>query len=153
MNPPPPPVIEGPVIRFPRITLNFVTRYDSAFLNNSTGTLSLRDYTFVGEKGTFDWTAAGLGTDVVTCDIAVYNFKVNKPEIKADLVKLDYKGKTPGPIPGIFEFKSVARKDSVLSSYPRFKSYQSTLSIEGIGDKNVRYQGGFSLTGNNQSLQ
>ena len=148
MNPPPPPVLEGPVIRFPRITLNFVTRYDSAFLNNSTGTLSLRDYTFVGEKGTFDWTAAGLGPDVVTCDIGVYSFKVNKPEFKAELVKLNYKGKTPGAIPGIFEFKSIARKDSVLSTYPRFKSYQSTLAIEGIGDKNVRYRGGFSLTGN-----
>src|SRR5690606_15964975 len=37
MNPMPPPVVEGPVIRFNKITLNFVTRYDSIFLQNSTG--------------------------------------------------------------------------------------------------------------------
>ncbi|HLT75447.1 MAG TPA: hypothetical protein VKZ68_10175, partial [Ohtaekwangia sp.] len=53
MNPPPPPIVEGPVIRFSRITLNFVTRYDSVFLKNSTGVFSFRDNLFVGEQGNF----------------------------------------------------------------------------------------------------
>lgn len=147
MSPPPPPVIEGPVIVFNRISLNFVTAYDSVFLNNSKGVLSLRDHTFVGEKGTFDWTVAGLGTDLVNCEIQVYHFKVNKAEFKSDLVKLKYEGKTPGYIPGTFEYKSEARRDSVDSSYPRFRSFQNTLEIQGIADKNVRYIGGFSLIG------
>jgi hypothetical protein len=151
MNPPPPPTVEGPVIRFNRVTLNFVTKFDSVFLRNSKGVLSLRDNVFVGETGTFDWTSAGLGPDVVTCELTVYDFKVNKAELKSNLAKLKYEGMTPGFIPGTFEFKSEARKDSALSTYPRFKSFQHTLDIKGIADENVKYTGGFSLTGNKVS--
>lgn len=147
MNPPPPPLIEGAVIRFDRVTLNFVTRYDSVFLRDSKGVLSLRDYTFVGEQGKFDFTPAGIPADVVDCDIQVYNFKVNKPEFKSDLTKLNYKDRTPGYIPGILEFKSVARRDSVASTYPRFKSFQSSLEVKAVDDNNVKYTGGFSLVG------
>jgi len=148
MNPPPPPIVEGPVLRFSSVDLNFVTRYDSVFLKKTKGDLSLRNNLFVGENGTFDWTPAGLSADSVYANLTTYNFPVNKAELKSDLVKLNYVGKTPGFIPGTFEFKSVARRDSTASSYPRFKSYQSTLSILGIGDANVKYRGGFSLTGN-----
>lgn len=147
MNPPPQPIVEGAVIRFNRVTLNFVTRYDSVFLKNTKGMLSFRTALFVGEEGTFDWTPAQLSADSVNCNLTVYNFNVNKPEFKSDLVKLNYLGKTPGYIPGTFEFKSAARKDSVPSSYPRFKSFQNNLAIKGIGDENVKYSGGFSLTG------
>lgn len=147
MNPPPQPVVEGPVIRFNRVTLNFVTKYDSVFLKNTKGSLSLRDNTFVGKDGTFDWSPALLSPDSVYCNFTDYNFKTNKAELKADLVKLNYTGKTPGLIPGTFEFKSQTRKDSVASTYPRFKSFQSTLPIQGLGDENVKYYGGFTLTG------
>jgi len=147
MTPPPPPIVEGAVIRFNRVTLNFVTRYDSVFLKNTKGMLSFRTSLFVGEEGSFDWTPAHLSADSVNCNFTTYNFNVNKPEFKSDLVKLNYLGKTPGYIPGTFEFKSAARKDSVPSSYPRFKSFQTNLAIKGIGDENVKYSGGFGLTG------
>lgn len=148
MNPPPPPLIEGPVIRFDKVTLNFVTAYDSVFLRDARGTLSLRDYTFVGEQGKFDFTSAGIPADIVDCDIAVFTLKANLPAFKSDLTKLNYREKTPGYIPGILEFKSVPRKDSVASTYPRFKSFQSSLEVKAVDDPNVRYTGGFSLTGN-----
>ncbi len=151
MNPPPPPPVEGPVIRFSKATLNIVTKFDSVFLKNTKGVLAIRDNNFVGETGTFDWTPAGLGPDIVSCELKVYDFKVTKPELKSNLANLKYEGKTPGFIPGIFEFKSQARKDSVLSTYPRFKSFQHTLEIKGIADQNVKYTGGFSLTGNKVS--
>ena len=151
VTPAPPPVLEGPVIIFDRITLNFVTTYDSVFLRNTRGSFSLLKGTFVGEEGSFDWTSAGLGTDSVICNMTSYNFNARKPEIKTEVVKLNYKGKTPGFIPGTFEFKSQARRDSALSSYPRFKSYQSDLNITGLADENVRYRGGFSLIGNRVS--
>lgn len=148
MSPPAPPDLVGPVIRFDRITLNFVTAYDSVFLHNSSGTYSVLKNLFVGEEGTFEWTPAGLGPDSVVCNMTTYFFDTRKPELTAAVVKLNYKGKTPGFIPGTFEFKSQARKDSVLSSFPRFKSYESNLEIKGIADENVRYRGGFSLIGN-----
>jgi hypothetical protein len=147
MNPPPQPVIEGPVLRFDRVTLSFTTKYDSVLLKNTKGSLSLRNNVFVGDGGTFDWSPAGLNPDSVYCTLTAYNFSVTKPDLKADLVKLNYVGKTPGFIPGTFEFKSQARRDSVPSTYPRFKSFQSSLTIQGIGDENVRYKGGFSLNG------
>jgi hypothetical protein len=148
MNPPPPPMVEGPVIRFEKVDLNFVTRYDSVYLRNTKGFVSLTDNIFVGEGGKFDWSPAGLDADSVYCNFTTYFFNTTKAELKVDLVKLNYTGKTPGLIPGSFEFKSQARKDSVPSDFPRFKSYQSNLNIQGIGDENVKYTGGFSLNGN-----
>lgn len=144
----PPPVIEGPVLQFEKVTLNFVTGFDSVYLRNSTGTFSLTQNIFAGDQGTFDWTSAGLSPDSVICNMTTYHFNVRKPELKADLVKLNYVGKTPGFVPGTFEFRSQSRKDSVYATFPRFKSYQSDLNITGLADDNVRYKGGFSLTGN-----
>jgi hypothetical protein len=148
MSPMPQPYLEGAVIKFDKITLNFVTPYDSVLLKNAKGTLSLTNNIFVGEGGTFDWSAAQLSPDSVYCTLTAYNFNITKPELKADIVKLNYVGKTPGIVAGTFEFKSQPRKDSVASTYPRFKSYLSNLSINGLADENVKYVGGFSLIGN-----
>ncbi len=147
VNPTPVPNQEGAVIRFSRITLGLVTRYDSVFLKNTKGIYSLRDNVFVGEGGTFDWSPAGLSPDSVIATFSTYFFTASKNELKADMVKLNYIGRTPGPVAGSFEYKSQARKDSVDSTYPRFKSFQSNIAIQGIGDANVQYRGGFSLVG------
>ena len=147
MTPPPQPIAEGPVVRFPRVTLTLVTPYDSVFLRDAKGAVSARSSLFIGEEGVFDWTSAGLGPEVVRCDLVAYNFGIKKPEVKADLAKLSYSGKTPGVIPGTFEYRSMARRDSALVTYPRFKSFQNDLAIQGIADQNVRYKGGFSLFG------
>lgn len=151
MVPSPPPDLEGPVIKFAKLSLNFVTSYDSVLLRNTRGTHSLLQNIFVGEEGSFDWTPAGLSPDSVICNMTSYYFNTKKPELKSDVVKLNYMGKTPGFIAGTFEFQSQARKDPVRSSFPRFKSYQSDLIISGLADENVRYKGGFSLIGNKVS--
>jgi hypothetical protein len=147
MNPPPPPSLEGPVVVFDKVTLNFVTHYDSVFLKNTKATLSLADNILVGNGGSFDWTPAGISADSAYCNFTSFFFNISKPEFKADLVKFNYVGRTPGLIPGAFEFKSQPRKDSVWSEYPKFKSYESSLAIAGLGDSNVKYIGGFSLNG------
>lgn len=147
MTPAPMPYVDGAVIRFTRLTLNFVTKYDSVFLKNTKGTFSLKDNVFVGEQGSFDWSPARLNPDSVYCNLTTYSFTANKPEIKADLVKLNYLGRTPGFVPGNFEFKSQPRKDSAASTYPRFTSYESNVAVQGIGNKNLKYTGGFSLKG------
>lgn len=147
-SPTPSPTQEGAVIRFNRITLGLVTRYDSVFLKNSKGTFSFRDNIFVGEGGTFDWSPAGLSPDSVNATFSTYFFNVGKDELKADMVKLNYVGRTPGPVAGTFVYKSQARKDSAASTYPRFKSFQSNIDVKGVADVNVQYRGGFSLTGN-----
>ncbi|NJM24564.1 MAG: hypothetical protein HC859_02590, partial [Bacteroidia bacterium] len=148
LTPPPPPYQEGPMLKFDKLSLTFVTSYDSVTLRGSKGTFSFLDNMFVGEQGTFEWTPALLGPDTVSCNMTTYFFDTRKAYLKADLVKLSYTGKTPGYVPGTLEYKSVAHGDSVASSYPRFVSYQNDLVIQGVGNQNVTYRGGFSLTGN-----
>lgn len=64
LQPVPQPVLSGPVMKFDQVTFTFATAYDSANLNNTRGSVSLRDGTFVGEKGTFGWSSAGIGATV-----------------------------------------------------------------------------------------
>ncbi|GIV37661.1 MAG: hypothetical protein KatS3mg032_2040 [Cyclobacteriaceae bacterium] len=148
MTPPPPPLIEGPAIRFSRVTFNFVTPSDSVFLTNTKGDYSLIDRIFSGEEGTFNWTPALLPADEVHCNLLAYSFSAKRPELAADLVKFNYAGRTPGFIYGRFEFRSQPRKDSVPSAWPRFTSYENNIAITGFGNERVRYRGGFSLIGN-----
>lgn len=145
--PPPPPLVEGPVIRFDPLTLNFVTHSDSVFLRNTKGEYAIMQGVFVGSQGRFDWSPAGLSPDSVYCDFQDYNFDVSKPAFNAEMARLTYLGRTPGAIQGSFAFRSDPRPDSVWASWPRFRSYQSNLDIQGFGDETVKYRGGFSLTG------
>ncbi len=148
MTPPPPPAIEGPAIRFQRVTFNFVTPSDSVFLSNTKGDYSLTDRIFSGEEGTFNWSAAMLPPEEVYCNFTAYSFSGRKPELQADLVKFNYTGRTPGLIYGKFEFRSQPRKDSVPSSWPRFTSYENNIAVAGFGNERMKFKGGFSLTGN-----
>jgi hypothetical protein len=141
------PEIFGPVIEFNKVTLNFVTPYDSAFLKGTRGTFSLRDKLFVGEGGNFDWNAAGLPGDSVNYEFSKYNFRATQPFLRAEQGKLLYVGKLPGRVPGQFEFRSINHKDEKSSIYPRFKSYENKVKVLGIGPPFLKYSGGFGLTG------
>ncbi|WP_127121525.1 hypothetical protein [Chryseotalea sanaruensis] len=146
---PVPPIVEGPVLVFEKATLNFVTRYDSVFLQNTKGSYAFNLDTFIGEGGSFDFTAALLAADSIFCELPVgYFFKANKAELKSEYTKLTYKGKLDEPISGRFEFKSVAHADSVASVYPRFTSYENTIIYKGVGLSNTSFSGGFTLIGN-----
>ena len=147
LPPMPQPELSGPIIKFEKLTLNFSTPYDSAFLKNTKGSVSLFDNTFVGEGGTFDWSPAGLGPDSVYFEFKAYNFNVTKPELKADQGKITYKGKISGKVDGIFEFKSLKHKDPSSSNYPRFMSLRSNIPILGLSDEKMKYTGGFALNG------
>jgi len=147
MQPAPQPELSGPVIRFETVTFNFVTPYDSAFLFNSKGSVSLLNKTFVGEGGKFDWSPAGLGKDSVYFQLTQYNFDVSKAWVKTEQGKLTYVGKVSGQVDGIFEFKSVSHKTPETSSYPRFMSFNSNIEMLGLGDDKMKYTGGFALNG------
>jgi len=147
LPPEPQPLLTGPVITFEKTTLNFSTPYDSAFLRDTKGSVSLYDNTFVGEGGSFDWSGAGLGSDSVYFEFDAYNFKVTKPELKADHGSLTYIGKVKDKVEGIFEFKSVKHKNQASSNYPRFMSMRSNILILGLTDQNMKYTGGFALNG------
>lgn len=137
----------GAVIRFDRVTLNFVTAYDSAFLQNTKGTFQLSDNLFVGEGGRFDWSSVYLSSDSVYCDLKKYYFNASRPRLKAEQVKMVYKGKVDGQLDGVFEFVSTRHRDSLSATYPRFVSYESNIRMLGLGDESLKYTGGFALNG------
>jgi hypothetical protein len=143
----PQPVLSGPILKFEKVSFNFSTPYDSAFLKNTKGSVSLINDTFVGNGGSFDWSSAGLSADSVFYELKDYNFKVNKPMVKAEQGMLTYRGKVNGKVDGIFEFKSIKHKDDASATYPRFMSFKSNIPILGLGDDKLKYQGGFALNG------
>lgn len=141
------PELMGAVIKFNKVSLNFSSAYDSAFLNDTKGTFSLEENLFVGEGGRFDWSTAGLGPDSVFYELKQYVFNVNQPRIKAEQGKLTYVGRVTGQVDGVFEFQSVKHKDEKSATYPRFMSYESSIPLLGLGDDKLRYTGGFALNG------
>jgi hypothetical protein len=143
----PQPTPFGAVIVFEKATLNFISASDSVFLRNTKGTYAFNEKLFIGEEGMFDWGSAGLSPDSVYTTFSEYNFHVAKPELKAQDVKLYYRGKLKSAAEGIFEFKSVARPKGKTSVFPHFMSYSSNIEIEGLSDKDLKYRGGFSLDG------
>lgn len=141
------PEIYGAAIEFDRVTLTFVTPYDSASLKSTRGTYFLRDRIFVGEGGRFDWKMAGLSPDSVNYELNKFHFKTTQAYLKAEQGKLQYVGKISGRIPGQFEFKSISHKKGASTIYPRFKSYETNVPILGLGSDRIFYSGGFGMTG------
>lgn len=140
------PIVEGPVIHFDELSLNFVTSYDSVFLSETSGDFLIDKRQFVGKKGKFDWSLAGLSPDSVFVKFTDYSFPVNKPYVKAESAKLTYKGKVDEPVDGVFEYRSVRHDSTTDSTYPRFESYYANIRIKDLG-KDLIYKGGFSLKG------
>ena len=140
------PPIKGPVIKFSALDLNFVTEYDSVFLENTAGSFMPLSNDFVGQGGRFNWTMAGLPADSVYCDFSDYSLAVNKVSLTAESTKLTYIGKLDRSVAGVFEYKSARHDSTTDASYPRFQSYYSNIPVKGFDD-HFLYQGGFSLKG------
>lgn len=137
----------GAVIRFRKVTLNFVTPYDSAFLKSTSGTFELESSTFIGDGGSFTWESAGLSADSVHYDLKKFYFNAARPRLKAEQGRLTYVGKFNGTIPGAFEFNISRHNGPKTATYPRFVSYQSDIPMMGLGDDKIIYTGGFALNG------
>lgn len=140
------PLLEGPILRFDAADLNFVTRYDSVFLQNTKGSYSILSQEFVGHGGRFDWSMAGLSADSVYAEFGDYVFTGTYPRFRADGAQLTYTGKLAAPVEGIFEYKSVRHDTTTDSRYPTFMSYQNNIRMTDLG-KDLIYEGGFTLHG------
>ncbi|QSE97963.1 hypothetical protein [Fulvivirga lutea] len=142
----PMPAIEGAVVRFESVNLNFVTPYDSVFIHDTKGDYLILSNTFVGDGGKFDWSMAGLPADSVYANLSKYSFDVNYPAVKAEETKLNYVGKITDPINGVFEYKSIRHDTTTDARYPRFMSYLSNIRLKNLGPGFI-YKGGFALDG------
>ncbi|MGB5976454.1 MAG: hypothetical protein WBG62_03520 [Cyclobacteriaceae bacterium] len=141
------PEAEGPIIRFERTTLNFVTAYDSTQLSETTGSWMLIDNRFVGEGGRFNWENAGLSADSVYAEMDKYLVHPDRNNFSADKVLLTYVGKLSSPVEGVFEWASNKPYLPENATHPRFKSYEGNIRVNGIAGEGLVYTGGFSLAG------
>lgn len=145
------PELKGPVLQFNRASITFVTPQDSATIQNTKGNYSLREKIFAGEGGRFNWQSVDLPADSVYYELNKFSFKAQpQTNFRAEQGKLTYLGKLRGGVPGVMEFKSVARKSNKEATYPRFFSYENTIPLEIAGDS-LRFVGGFGLVGPNIS--
>ncbi len=142
------PVISGPVVTFEDINLYIVTKFDSAKITTTKGSLMFLKNMFVGEGGVFTWESAGLDPNGVFATFNGYKIKTDKPEFSAEDVSLTYSEKVEGKIEGVFDFKSTRRDTPNNVQYPRFKSYENNIVVKNLGNENLHYRGGFSLIGN-----
>jgi hypothetical protein len=142
------PDLSGAIIDFKNVNLAFVTQNDSVLLIQTNGKVAVREGTWVGTGGKFDWQVAGDPSVYAT--LSLYSFNINTPKISADDAMLHHDKKLTKPIEGAFEFESKRRPKSQLSSFPRFISYKNDAVLRSLS-KNVQYKGGLSLIGLKES--
>jgi hypothetical protein len=140
------PEVSGPLIEIDGTSLVFVSNNDSVALQNTKGSyMPLRDL-WVGETGKFTWENTGLSPDSVYATFENYSFKPSKPQLTADEVSLTYLGRLSQAVKGVFEYKSTRYASPEQAQFPRFKSYESNIPVNGLG-KDIIYRGGFALMG------
>ena len=140
------PEVTGPVITIEGTSLVFIGNSDSVVLQNTKGSFMPLQELWVGETGKFTWENAGLSADSVYAEFNEYFFNVSKPEFTADKVLLTYMGRLNEKVEGLFEFKSTRYNNPEEAKFPRFKSYESNIKVNGLG-KDLKYKGGFALSG------
>ncbi|HEV7351228.1 hypothetical protein [Telluribacter sp.] len=140
----PVPTLSGALLDLQGATFAVVTTHDSISFGPSTGSVSLKEGTFVGKGGKFTWE----GDQGIYVDFDEYFFQPSSPALTIDNVTLHYDNKLTSPIKGKFEFRSVRRPAGKPSTYPRFVSYRNDAVLKNTS-KSILYKGGFSLAGTN----
>jgi hypothetical protein len=140
------PPVAGAVLYFENADFFFVTQYDSAKLQGTTGSVVLKNSYYVGKGGKFDWTIAGVQPSEIYCDMAEYNFSLHSTQLLSEGAKLHYPARTDSVVEGVFEFNSRKHKNADDAVYPRFKSFNANILVKDLGP-NIIYHGGLSLAG------
>lgn len=137
------PKVSGPVLALQNVTLTFITPWDSASVQHTSGQLMLGNQVWVGEGGKFNWEVGGKPAEA---KLGKYTFSTSFAGFKAPDVELTYPAVLAAPVDGSLEWISSKRKSSVYP-YPKFTSFTSDAKLNSLGG-NIAYTGGFSLTGN-----
>ncbi len=142
----PQPALAGPIIDFELTNIKFESGFDSSSLRQTKGAYMFNTGVFVGEGGTFDWTAAGVPRGNLYCEVKKYNFNVKYQAFTASNVMLYYPGKLEATVLGVMEYRSVRKNKFEEPKYPRFKSYYAESVFKDVKPL-YEYLGGFSLEG------
>ena len=139
-----PPPVRGAVIVVKDADLFMATGGDSVFVRKVSGTAVPGTNRFVATGGQFVWS---IKTNLVTAELAGFDFDMSKPEFTAQPVTLSYPAVLEAPVKGALSYKSVRRKPGAPDTgYPRFISLTNDARIKNLGD-NIQYRGGLSMAG------
>ena len=138
------PPARGAVIVVKDADLFIATAGDSVFLKKVSGTAVPSTGRFLATSGQLTWS---IKTNLVTAEMAGFDFDMTKPEFTAQPVTLTYPAVLEAPIKGALSYKSVRRKPGAPDTgYPRFISLTNDARIKNLGD-NLQYRGGLSMAG------
>ena len=140
------PEISGPSIKLNNVNFRLVSPYDSVTVENTSGSVVIKDKVFVGSGGSFKWPENIGGTTGAVVEFGEYSFEVFKPEISAEKVSLTFPTWFDGKAEGIFDFKSHRRNAKNEHYFPQFTSYYSDIKLK-LMSPNASYTGGFSIIG------
>ena len=139
-----PPPARGAVLVVKDADLFMVTSSDSVFLRKVSGTVVPSSNRFVGTGGQLTWS---VRANLVTAELAGFDFDLAKPEFAAQPVTLTYPAVLEAPVQGALSYKSVRRKPGAPDTgYPRFISLTNDARLKNLGD-NLKYRGGLSMAG------
>ncbi|HNQ12758.1 MAG TPA: hypothetical protein PKH65_04545 [Bacteroidia bacterium] len=136
-----------PLIRFSNIDLIARAKGDSSVIEKTQGIYNPVLKMFVGYKGKVNWSRAGFSIDQVYANVSGYAVDITKSEYVIDTVEFFNKSLFKTALPGSYKDKLLANADSASTSYPRFASFNTSLSIKDL-IKGAEYLGGFSMHGN-----
>ncbi|GAB2720235.1 hypothetical protein GCM10011495_39200 [Hymenobacter frigidus] len=138
------PPARGAVIVLKDADLFIATAGDSVFLKKVSGTAVPNTGRFLATSGQLVWS---VKTNLVTAEMAGFDFDMTKPEFTAQPVTLTYPAVLEAPVKGALSYKSVRRKPGAPDTgYPRFISLTNDARIKNLGD-NLQYRGGLSMAG------
>ncbi|GAB3876480.1 hypothetical protein GCM10028824_34050 [Hymenobacter segetis] len=139
-----PPPARGAVIVVKDADLFMATGGDSVFIKKVSGTAVPNSNRFIATGGQFVWS---IKTNLVTAELAGFDFDMTKPEFTAQPVTLTYPAVLEAPVKGALSYKSVRRKPGAPDTgYPRFISLTNDARIKNLGE-NIQYRGGISMAG------
>lgn len=134
-----------PFISFQDVDVISSYMEDSLTIASTSGSFFPTTGKWIGKGGYIYWDRTTLGANV-KAQLSDYEWDVRFVKIAAENALLYYPDLFPQPILGSVEDKATINTDEDKATYPRFKSYETILSIPDIYE-NVDYQGGFALRG------
>ena len=136
-----------PKISFKKLNLTCYAKGDSSVIYETSGTYYPTIFLWTGQGGTLKWTRAGFDEKQVFAIIPAYEIDAQKTEFEIDSVTF-YNRNFFGDqaLHGKITEKVIAIASKTGISYPRFESYNKTITLKNI-ESGVDYVGGFAMHG------
>lgn len=133
------PEISGALLDLKNVSFAMVAYQDSVTFGPSEGSVSLREGTFVGKDGKFDWSMGVDSSSYVS--LGKYSFNIASPRLAVPVTQLYYPHYLQEPVAGSFEFRGMKTAPNKPALFPRFRSLKNNVTLS-LYQGNVLYNGG-----------